>query len=116
MAGDLAEAAGSTRIILNIVGGDEVPALSGETLDKLRPADGTLHCRLARSGPADVDAAVDAARRAQPGWAARTPVERGDIVRELALALREQRREVSALVAEETGKPIELALGETDAA
>ena len=37
-------------------------------------------------------------------------------MRELALLLREHREEVSAIVVEETGKPQELALGETDAA
>ena len=37
-------------------------------------------------------------------------------MRELALLLRERREEASAIVAEETGKPLELASGETDAA
>ena len=37
-------------------------------------------------------------------------------MRELALLLRERREEASAIVVEETGKPLELALGETDAA
>ena len=37
-------------------------------------------------------------------------------MRELALLLRDRREEASELVAAETGKPIELALGETDAA
>ena len=57
-----------------------------------------------------------AARAAQPGWAARTAVERGDVVRELALALHERREEAAEIVADETGKSLELALGETDAA
>jgi aldehyde dehydrogenase (NAD+) len=43
-------------------------------------------------------------------------VERGELVRELALALRARREEAAAIVAEETGKSMELALGETDAA
>ena len=60
--------------------------------------------------------AVAAARSAQPAWAERTAVARGDVVRELALLLRERRDEASAIVVEETGKPEALALGETDAA
>src|SRR5205823_14014213 len=52
----------------------------------------------------------------QAGWAAETPVERGRLVREIALALRARRDEAAELVAEETGKSIELALGEADAA
>jgi aldehyde dehydrogenase (NAD+) len=90
--------------------------VSGGWLEKLRPADGTQLCRVARSGADDVALAVAAARAAHPDWSARTAVERGDIVRELALRLRDRRQEASELVVEETGKPLALARGETDAA
>jgi aldehyde dehydrogenase (NAD+) len=102
--------------VVNLIDGRGVPARSGAWLDKLRPADESHLCRVARSGTDDVDDAVAAAREAQPAWAERTAVARGDVVRELALLLRERREEASALVVEETGKPEELALGETDAA
>jgi acyl-CoA reductase-like NAD-dependent aldehyde dehydrogenase len=100
----------------NFVDGRAVPPASGTWLDKLSPADGTLLCRLARSGPEDVDAAVTAARAAQPAWAEHTPVERGEILRELALSLRARRDEAADIVVAETGKALALALGETDAA
>jgi aldehyde dehydrogenase (NAD+) len=100
----------------NLVDGEERAAGSGEWLDKLRPADGGHLCRLARSAAADVDAAVAAARRAQAKWGGRTAVERGDLVREIALELRRRREELAAVVAAETGKPLALALGEADAA
>jgi alpha-ketoglutaric semialdehyde dehydrogenase len=100
----------------NLIGGEERPAVSGQWLEKVRPADGTPLCRVARSGADDVAAAVEAARAAQPAWAERTAVARGELVREIALALRERRQELSEAVAEETGKSLELALGETDAA
>jgi alpha-ketoglutaric semialdehyde dehydrogenase len=45
-----------------------------------------------------------------------TPVERGRLVRDLALALQGRRDEVAELVAAETGKAEELALAEVDAA
>ena len=102
--------------VSNLIGGQEVPARSGAWLDKIRPADESLLCRVARSGAEDVDDAVAAAREAQAAWAARTAVARGDTMRTLALLLRERREEASAIVVEETGKPEELALGETDAA
>ena len=100
----------------NLIDGHSVPAKSGEWLEKIRPADEGVLCRVARSGADDVAHAVAAARAAQPAWAERTAVARGDVVRELALLLREQREEASAIVVEETGKPEALALGETDAA
>jgi len=100
----------------NFVDGRFVPPASGGWLDKLRPADGALLCRVARSGEADVAAAVAAARRAQPEWAERTVVARGDLCREIALRMRERREELAAVVAEETGKTLALARGEADAA
>jgi aldehyde dehydrogenase (NAD+) len=98
------------------VDGKDVPPASGEWLDKHRPADGSLLCQVARSGGEDVAAAVSAARRAQPGWAAQTVVARGDLCREIALALRDQRDELSEIVSAETGKSLDAARGETDAA
>jgi acyl-CoA reductase-like NAD-dependent aldehyde dehydrogenase len=100
----------------NLVDGRAGAAASGEWLDKLRPADGTIVWRVARSGGDDIAAAVTVARAAQPAWAKRTAVERGEILRDLALRLRARREEASEIVAEETGKPMELALAETDAA
>jgi alpha-ketoglutaric semialdehyde dehydrogenase len=102
--------------IQNIVGGQAVETAGGSRFEKYRPADGSLLCTVARSAEADVAAAVISARSAQHSWAARTPVERGELVRELALALRDRREEAAEIVAEETGKAMELALGETDAA
>jgi acyl-CoA reductase-like NAD-dependent aldehyde dehydrogenase len=43
-------------------------------------------------------------------------VERGELVRELALLLRDRRDAAAQIVVEETGKSMELALGEVDAA
>jgi alpha-ketoglutaric semialdehyde dehydrogenase len=102
--------------VANLVGGRDAGAGSGRTFEKLRPADGTLLCSAPRSGADDVAAAVATARAAQPAWARRTAVERGELVRELALALRSRREEAAELVAAETGKSLDLALGEADAA
>jgi aldehyde dehydrogenase (NAD+) len=102
--------------IANLIDGQVVPAEGGAGFEKRSPTDGSVLCTVPQSGKPDVEAAVAAAQRAQPAWAAQTAVERGDLVRELALALRERREEAASLVAEETGKPMQLALGETDAA
>jgi aldehyde dehydrogenase (NAD+) len=102
--------------IANLIDGRAAPAASGQTFEKLRPADGSPLCTVARSGDADVSAAVAAASAAQPAWATLTPVERGRLVRELALALQARREELADAVVGETGKARELALGEADAA
>src|SRR5262245_32412893 len=100
----------------NLIAGRDTAALSGQTFDKLRPGDATLLCRAPRSDTEEVGAAVTAARAAYPDWAARTPVDRGRLVRDLALVLQERRQELADVVVEETGKARELALAEADAA
>jgi len=100
----------------NIIGGRESLDASGGTFETRRPSDGGLLTHAPRSGSDEVAAAVSAARAAQRDWAARTPVERGRLVRDLALALQERREELADVVVEETGKSRELALGEADAA
>jgi acyl-CoA reductase-like NAD-dependent aldehyde dehydrogenase len=106
----------SVSTISNLIAGREAPASSGATFVKLRPKDGSLLCNVARSAAEDVGAAVAAAEDARAAWAARTPVERGELVRKVALALQARRREAAEVVADETGKSLGVALGETDAA
>ena len=50
--------------VLNFIGGEHRPAASGEWLDNIEPATGEAYGRIARSGAADVDVAVAAARKA----------------------------------------------------
>jgi acyl-CoA reductase-like NAD-dependent aldehyde dehydrogenase len=103
-------------VIPNLVDGIDTHASDGRTFAKVDPATGGTICEVARSSRADVQAAVDAARRSQPGWAALTVVKRGDILRQIALLMRERREAIASLVARETGKSKKDALGETDAA
>jgi len=103
-------------LVPNLIGEAEREAVAGAWFEKLRPTDGSVMCRVARSDADDVAAAIAAARAAQPAWGAETPVARGDTVRAIAELLRDRREEAAAIVAEETGKSLALALGETDAA
>ena len=103
-------------VIPNLVAGADRQASDGRTFAKIDPATGRAICQVARSGRADVQAAVDAAKRSQPGWAALTVVKRGDILRQIALLMRDRREAIASLVATETGKSKKDALGETDAA
>lgn len=102
--------------VLNVIGGREIGAVAGEWFEKRAPADGRVLTRVARSRADDVRAAVAAARCAQPAWAESTVVARGDLVRAIALGLREQQEDVALLVARETGKSLKDARGETGAA
>src|SRR5688500_16909996 len=103
-------------VVPNLVAGADTPASDGRTFAKIDPATGREICRVARSTAADVAEAVDAAKRAQPAWAAMTVVKRGDILRQIAILMQEHRSAIANLVARETGKSRKDALGETDAA
>ncbi len=102
--------------IPNQIGGVPADAIDGRTFSKRDPATGRVLCEVARSSTTDVAHAVAVARTAYPAWSALTVVKRGEILRQLALLLREHRSEIAALVARETGKSLKDALGETDAA
>ncbi len=112
-AGDLSAI---PAVVPNLIGGADALAMDGRTFAKVDPATGRDICRVARSTAADVALAVDAAKRAQPAWAAMTVVKRGDVLRQIALLMRERRDLIAGLVARETGKSKKDALGETDAA
>ena len=103
-------------VVLNQLGNDLLPASDGRTFTKKDPATGRTLCEVARSSRADVELAVAKAKAAQPAWAATTVVKRGDILRSIALLMREHRDDIASLVARETGKSKKDALGETDAA
>ena len=103
-------------VIPNQIGAVDARAGDGRTFAKVDPATGREICQVARSGPADVGRAVAVAKSAQPAWAEMTVVKRGDILRQIALLMREHRDAIASLVARETGKSKKDALGETDAA
>jgi aldehyde dehydrogenase (NAD+) len=71
---------------------------------------------VARSGKADVDAAVAAAVAAQGAWAATPAVQRGLVLHRVCNALEAHQREIAEMVARETGKSPKEAFGEAGGA
>ena len=89
------------------IDGRSTDAESGKTFTDWNPASNTAICEIALAGPADVDRAVAAARRAQAEWASRTGAERGRILRRAAEILRERSAELARLESLDTGRPIQ---------
>ena len=100
----------------NQIDGTDRHAAAGESFNKLNPADGSVICQVARSRAADISTAVDAAKAAQPAWAAMTVARRGEILRAAAQLMQQHRSSLASIVSRETGKSLKDALGETDAA
>ena len=93
-----------TLLLRNTVDGR--PSELEPTVPVLNPATGEQLALMPASGAADADAAVLAARRALPGWAARTPGDRAGLLFELADAMTARIDELAQLEALDAGKPI----------
>src|SRR4051812_32357740 len=86
------------------IGGQPIET-DGEPLVDRSPIDTSLIlARFAAATPAHVDAAVESARTAQPGWARRPWTERVAVLRRAAGIIRERKYELAALMSLEVGK------------
>lgn len=93
------------RMVPMIVG--NTPRDSGDWRKVYDPADGTLIGLAPVGTKADLDAAVAAARKAFPGWAATPDAERRAACERMAKALSDHADELAVLLSEEQGKPME---------
>jgi betaine-aldehyde dehydrogenase len=93
------------------IGGKLRPGTSGRTQDIVDPATGRTIHTYELAGPADVDAAVAAARDARPGWAGATPGERSEALHRFAAVLADQAEDLAGAESLQCGKPIRLSTG-----
>jgi malonate-semialdehyde dehydrogenase (acetylating)/methylmalonate-semialdehyde dehydrogenase len=85
------------------IGGQPVPG-GPALLDVLNPATGDVISRVPLGGPAEVDQAVAAARRALPGWAGTPIKERVQVFYRYKTLLERHLVELGELITEEHGK------------
>lgn len=100
----------------NLIAGKAVDAQSEATFERLSPLDGSKVAVVPRSGAADVQAAVAAAKAAWRPWSRRGVVERADLLRRFAMVMEERAEDLHAAVRAETGKPRRDVEGEFGAA
>lgn len=102
----------TNRILSHYIGGEFTGA--SDALESLNPSDITdVVARFPDGGAADVDAAVAAAKVAQPGWADASPEVRSDLLEKVATALFARSAEIGELLAREEGKLRGEGIGET---
>lgn len=104
------------ELIQNRIGGAEVAAVSGRSLAKYNPHDGTVLYDVACSDESDVARAVEAAKGALPSWRSTSGIARGAVLTAICNRLEEHKDEIAAVVARETGKSMKDSLGETSGA
>jgi acyl-CoA reductase-like NAD-dependent aldehyde dehydrogenase len=89
-----------------LVDGSWRAAADGARLDVRDPATGALVASTAVAGPADVDAAVEAARRAQPAWATAPSAQRSAVLHRAADLVVERVEAIADALTREQGKPL----------
>lgn len=96
---------------LNLIGGTWMPAASGEEMDVRSPKDGAVFTTIAAAQPADVDAAVQAARAAYEtgAWGALTATERGRLMQKMSDAILKEAEPLARLESRDNGKPLKQA-------
>lgn len=93
----------------NFIDGEFADAASGDTLDVFEPATGQAYATVAASGEADVERAVDAGRKAFPGWAETPAAEKTATLHRIADGVEARLVELARAESVDTGKPISLA-------
>jgi len=91
-----------TKLFIN---GEFVDAADKRTFDDINPANEQVIGKLALAGKADLEAAVDAAKKAQAEWGAAPPAKRASIIWKIGDEIMKRRHEFAALEAIDSGKP-----------
>jgi 1-pyrroline dehydrogenase len=102
---------GTTRRIF--IGGEWVESESSGVQEIFNPATGEVIARAPRGSEADVQRAVEAARRAfDGGWGDSTPKERSEALLKLAGLVEEHSEELARIESQNVGKPITTTISE----
>jgi betaine-aldehyde dehydrogenase len=99
-----------------VIGGQTVDAADGQTFEIVNPATAKVIATAPLGGAADVDLAVEAARKAfddPKGWSAWAAGKRGRTLAKFAALIKDKSEELAQLETRNTGKPITSSRGET---
>jgi acyl-CoA reductase-like NAD-dependent aldehyde dehydrogenase len=91
-----------------LLGGEEVPAASGEWLEVVNPASGQPVARVAAGGAEDIDRAVELGLRAfrEGAWSDRPVAERASVLQRLADGIERRIDELYRLETLNNGRPL----------
>ncbi len=105
------------QIFENFIAGEWRSSTSGETFKSTNPANTQeIVGRFQKSTLDDLNAAVAAAKQAQPAWAAIPAPQRGEILLRTALILQERQEELATLMTREMGKVLKETRGDVQTA
>ncbi len=118
MGTPLATTVAQGRAFMNLIDGQQVEAADGRRIDVICPSDGAVFASLSRSGKADIDQAVSAARNALEAgdWGRMAAFERGRVLQRFSQLVTENLDELAALESRDTGKPLRQGVADITAA
>ena len=96
----------------HFIDGKQVPGASGRTANVYNPATGEVQAEVALASEAELQAAVDAAKAAQPKWAATNPQRRARVFMKFVDLLNTHMDELAVLISREHGKTVEDSKGD----
>jgi aminomuconate-semialdehyde/2-hydroxymuconate-6-semialdehyde dehydrogenase len=99
----------SPKRLANLIDGRLEAPRANRWLDVFEPATGAVFAQCPDSDTSDIDAAVAAARRAAPAWAATSADIRSHLLHRLADLVEARMEEFAALESRDSGKPLALA-------
>src|SRR4051794_28087397 len=76
------------------------------TIDVVNPATGETIATVPNASAGDVDAAVERAKQALPGWLDATPGERAELLLKLADVISDNAEELAQVESQNVGKPL----------
>jgi aldehyde dehydrogenase (NAD+) len=88
------------------IGGERVTTSTAGTMERVDPTTGEVLGEFPVAGPAEVDAAVQAAHKAFPAWRRLTANKRREILWKVSELIRRDAEELKTLIALETGTPV----------
>ncbi|MFV0410580.1 MAG: CoA-acylating methylmalonate-semialdehyde dehydrogenase [Paracoccus sp. (in: a-proteobacteria)] len=94
------------------IDGKEVPGGSGRYSEICNPATGEMQARVALASPAELDAAIASAARAQTDWAATNPQRRARVMMKFGQLIEDNMDMLAELVSREHGKTLPDARGD----
>jgi lactaldehyde dehydrogenase/glycolaldehyde dehydrogenase len=100
----------------NYIGGQWVDSTIKEWIEVENPATGGVIASVPKGSADDADRVVAAAYQAQSAWEALPPVARGQLLKDLARLILENRERLARQVIAEQGKPLQEARGEIESA
>jgi lactaldehyde dehydrogenase / glycolaldehyde dehydrogenase len=103
-----------TTLYENFIDGRFIPADPATAIDVHNPASHVLLARTASATPDEVNAAIDAARRAQPAWERTPAIQRAGHLKAIAAKVRQNKERLAEIITREQGKILGLALVEVD--